>query len=449
MKLSVVEKIGFGAGDTAIAIVMISIHLLLTYFYTDVYGLTATDVGLLMFVVRLFDAIIDPAVGVLTDRWVTRWGRYKHYLLVFALPFSLSIYLLFLTPDVDYAYKLAWAYITYTLVSITFTFISIPYISILGVITTDEKERIGANTYRFVMTKVSMFLVSILVPTMALQIGNENLALGYQITMGAMGAFGGVLCLFCFATVQERVIYPSPEVSFKLQCKCILKNEQWMILCLVIMALMIGGVMRSSAAAYYAKYYVAGGEEMISPFLTVGVIASLLAMFASHFLIRKINKITLFRLSQITAFALGVMMFWIVDTGDIYLAFVFYFFVVFFFDMQLPIYWAAIVDAVDYGEQNQGVRTAGIAYGGILFFQKLGMGVAGGLFGLVLGYFGYQANTTPNQEVLSAINLLMSLFPAIFSLITALLMFKYKLLDSYTINEPHNMTPTTDSIKDY
>ena len=84
MKLSIGEKIGFGAGDMSIAIVMMSMAMIITYFYTDVYGLTPGDLGILLIAVRFIDAVIDPLIGMMTDRTQTRWGRYRPYLL-FAL----------------------------------------------------------------------------------------------------------------------------------------------------------------------------------------------------------------------------------------------------------------------------------------------------------------------------------------------------------------------------
>lgn len=117
MKLSIVEKIGFGAGDMAINVVIIAMQLLLAYFYTDIYGLSAADVGVLFVVVRMIDAIIDPAMGVLTDKLNTRWGRYRPWLLWFAIPFGFAVYLMFITPDMAYMAKLAWAYGTYILMT--------------------------------------------------------------------------------------------------------------------------------------------------------------------------------------------------------------------------------------------------------------------------------------------------------------------------------------------
>ena len=74
-KLTVLEKIGFGAGDMAVNVVISSMFLIITYFYTDVFGLEPADLAVLFIAVRGFDAIADPAMGFITDRITTRWGR--------------------------------------------------------------------------------------------------------------------------------------------------------------------------------------------------------------------------------------------------------------------------------------------------------------------------------------------------------------------------------------
>src|SRR5690606_30723579 len=85
-KLSVLEKVGFGAGDMAVNVVISSMMLIITFFYTDVFGLRPTDVALLLLSVRMIDAVTDPLMGMVTDRIETRWGRYRPYFLVFAVP---------------------------------------------------------------------------------------------------------------------------------------------------------------------------------------------------------------------------------------------------------------------------------------------------------------------------------------------------------------------------
>jgi hypothetical protein len=165
-RLSVLEKIGFGAGDMAVNVVWSSMALILTFFYTDIYGLKAADIGLLMLLPRLIDAFADVAMGMITDKHMTRWGRYRPYLLLFSVPFGLSVMLVYTTPDLAYNGKLLWAYATYILMMLVFTSVTIPYISLIGVLTEDPQERLSANGYRLFFAKVAAFMVTIIVPLM-------------------------------------------------------------------------------------------------------------------------------------------------------------------------------------------------------------------------------------------------------------------------------------------
>ncbi len=73
-KLSVREKIGYGLGDAGGTVITCLIMNFLTFFYTDVFGLTPALVGTLFLALRVFDAISDPIMGVLADRTQSRWG---------------------------------------------------------------------------------------------------------------------------------------------------------------------------------------------------------------------------------------------------------------------------------------------------------------------------------------------------------------------------------------
>lgn len=431
MKLSTLEKIGFGAGDMAINIVIIAIQLLLAYFYTDIYGLHAVDVAVLFIVVRLIDAIIDPMMGILTDKVNTRWGRYRPYLLLFAIPFGFAVYLMFITPDVDYTAKLAWAYFTYILMTVVYTVITIPYISMIGVITDDPLERLSANGYRFVMTKIAAFLVTIVVPLMAVWLGQDSKAHGYQLSMGLMSIMGTVLLIFCFITTRERSCPEISILSLSEQFKLLLRNDQWLLLGIVIMLLMCGYVIRGSVAAYYAKYYLEGGDFLISPFLTVGVVASILAMISTTYITRLYDKIKLFRYSQLLTFILSLCMYFLVGQNNLWAAFIFYFLINYFCDMQMPIFWSSIAEVIDYGEKKTGKRVSGLAFGGILFFQKLGMGIAGGLLGFLLSHFAYQPDVQQTADALAGIAIIMTIIPALFHLMVGILMKYYVINNLY------------------
>ncbi len=113
MKLSIGEKIGFGAGDMAIAIVMMSMAMIITYFYTDVYGLTPGDLGILLIGVRFIDAVIDP-VDWHDDRQNREsLGKIPSVSAFFSIPFGITIWMMFTTPNFDYTGKLIWAWGSY------------------------------------------------------------------------------------------------------------------------------------------------------------------------------------------------------------------------------------------------------------------------------------------------------------------------------------------------
>jgi len=92
--------------------------------------------GILFLAARLIDAVTDPLMGLITDRVKSeRFGRFRPYFLYLAVPFGVSVFLMFTTPDWSYNAKLVWAYATYILVTLMFTSVTIPYISLIGVLT--------------------------------------------------------------------------------------------------------------------------------------------------------------------------------------------------------------------------------------------------------------------------------------------------------------------------
>lgn len=430
-RLSILEKVGFGTGDMAVNVVISSMMLIITYFYTDVFGIHASDLALLFICVRLIDAVTDPLMGMVTDRFTTRWGRYRPYFLILAVPFGISVFLTFSTPDLAYNAKLIYAYATYILVTLMFTAVTIPYISLISVLTDDPQERLSANGYRLFFAKIAAFLVTIIVPQLSAHWGAGNLQVGYQWSMGLMGAMATLLFLFCFFTTRERIAHVVDPQPLLRQMKLLMANDQWLILCAVCVTGTIGYVIRGSVAAYYAKYYLGGDAGTISAFLSTGVTAAILAMVASTWLTKRFCKIKLFRYSQVAVAIISVALYLCVGRSDIALAFTLYFLLSFVVDLHAPVFWSAIAEAVDYGSAKTGERVSGLAFGGISFCQKLGMGIAGAIVGWLLTYFSYVPNQTQSAFTLTGIALMLSVIPGFFHLLMGLFMFRYRITDPF------------------
>ena len=192
-------------GDAACGIVYSSVTMFLTWFYTDIYGLSAAAVGVMFLVTRVLDAITDPLTGIVADRVKTRWGHFRPWLIWFAVPYAVLAVMTFTTPAFSESGKLVYAYLTYTLLMLCYTFINIPYCALGGVITRDEKDRLSAQSYRFTISSVAGLMVSVATLFLVDYLGKDDKQFGFQATMGIMGVIAIVMLLFCFFSTKERV----------------------------------------------------------------------------------------------------------------------------------------------------------------------------------------------------------------------------------------------------
>ncbi|MBB1331839.1 MULTISPECIES: MFS transporter [unclassified Pseudoalteromonas] len=429
-KLSVVEKVGFGAGDMAVNVMVAALFYFMSFFYTDIYGLDPVDMGILFLVARFVDAFTDPLMGVITDKVKTRWGQFRHWFLFLSVPYGISIVLLFTTPDFDYNMKLVWAYLTYLFATLMFTGVAIPYISYIGVLTADPKERLSANGYRMFFAKIANVIIVFSVPLLASMWGGGDIAHGYKLAMILVSTCGVALFLFCFFTTRERITHEPQTESILTQFKVLIKNDQWLLLCAACVLGTLGYAIRGSVAMYYAKYYL-GAPDLAGTFTSAGIAASIVSMVASTWITQRYCKLKLFRWSQIAVLFISLIMFFAVQPGDIWLAFVLYIILSFVVDLHAPVFWSAIAEAVDYGEVKDGVRASGLSFGGISFCQKAGGGLAGLAGGLLLAFFDYQPNIEQSQFTMTGLALMLTIIPGVFHAILGFVLFKYKITDNY------------------
>ena len=178
--VSAKEKIAYGLGDTASNFIFQTVMLFLTFYYTDVVGLSAAAVGSMFLLVRIFDAITDPLMGSLADRTRTRWGSYRPYLLWLALPFALCSVLAFTSPQwLPENGKLIYAFATYALLMLMYTAINIPYSALGGVMSAESSERVSIQSYRFVFAMAGGLLVTSFMLPLVEWLGEGKEALGY------------------------------------------------------------------------------------------------------------------------------------------------------------------------------------------------------------------------------------------------------------------------------
>ncbi|MBU2871139.1 glycoside-pentoside-hexuronide (GPH):cation symporter [Colwellia sp. E2M01] len=436
--ISIREKIAYGLGDTASNIIFQTVMMFLLLFYTDVVGLSPALVGTMFLFVRVIDAITDPLMGNLTDKTRTRWGQFRPYLLWLALPFALISILAFSTPDLTGNNKVIYAFVTYTLLMIAYTAINIPYCGLGGVITDNAKERVTVQSYRFVFGMLGGVIVAATTMPMVQWFGQGDTAKGYQLTMVAMSSLGVVLFLLCFLGTKERVVAPVDQnSSMKENLLSLWQNDQWRILCIAAFFLLTGQVLRLTLAVYYVKYFL-GREDLITSFLTLGVIGSMVGCAFAQYLAKRVCKIKAYIALQSISALICLFSFFIPADQTI-LAFVAFIAWKFFLDMASPLLWAKMTDTIDYGHKKTGIRVTGLVYSGVIFFIKMGVAIGGALAGWLLTFYNYQADIEQTEAAKQGILLSFTLFPAMGSILVAWVMTKYTLTEQKIITIQHEL----------
>ncbi|GAB3021036.1 glycoside-pentoside-hexuronide (GPH):cation symporter [Bowmanella dokdonensis] len=426
--LSVREKVAYGLGDTASNIVFQSVMLFLSFFYTDVFGISPAVVGTLFLVVRIFDAITDPLMGAINDRTQTKYGKFRPYLLWLAIPFGLISVLAFTTPDLSEQGKIVYAFCTYGLLMLAYTAINIPYSALGGVLTADPTERVSVQSYRFVFGMLGGLMVTAFTLPLVDWFGQGDTAKGYQLTIAAMSALGVLMFWACFAGTKER-IFPPPEQdsTFWQDMASLWRNDQWRILSLAALFVLLGMVLRTTLAIYYVKYYL-GRPDLITLFVTLGMVGNILGCATAQWLARRICKVKAYIGLQLLAAAICVGSFFI-GQDQLILAFVAYVLWCFFLQMATPLLWAKMADIVDYGQWRTGIRITGMTYSSVVFFIKMGLALGGASAGWLLAYHGYQPGDNQSADTLQGILVSFTLLPAVAFILVAFVMKFYRLDD--------------------
>lgn len=288
-KLSLKEKIGYGFGDAASNFYWAIIGSYLVFFYTDIFGISATAVAIMMVITKFIDACTDPLIGALADRTNTRWGKFRPYLLFGALPMAGAAVLTLSTPDLTDTGKLVWAYCTYTMMMLTYTILNLPYSSLAGVITANTSERNSLFSIRFFFAYFTSIIVGAATPDLAAYFGQGDDARGWQMTMLVYSGIATILFWITFASTKERVAPPVGQKTNPIDdIKDLLKNRAWVILFGLALIIMVTIVLRGSSAPYYFKYFVER-PDLMGAFIGLQMAAYAVGALCYPFLLKRIG----------------------------------------------------------------------------------------------------------------------------------------------------------------
>jgi glycoside/pentoside/hexuronide:cation symporter, GPH family len=434
------ERISYSFGDLASSMFWKLFSIFLLFFYTDIFGISAAAVGTMFLITRVGAAVLDPVMGMIGDRTVTRWGKFRPYLLFGSIPFAVIGILTFSTPGFGAEGKLVYAYITYMLMMVIYTLVNVPYASLLGVITADTGERTTLASYRF----IGAFSGGILVTATANSLveffsAGSDPATGYRLTVTVYALVAAVFFVLTFCGTKERinsVVVKSSSLQEDLWD--LTQNRPWFLLSGAAMSVMIFNSLRDASILYYFKYYVGDQTTFLFGEVGQGVLASafMSTLLGSGLLGVLLTKPVSTRLGRKNTFILAGMisallniLFFFVPPQQIGLIFLINILIGIPAGIVLPLVWAMYAEAADYSEWKTGRRATGLIFATSSMSQKIGWMIGGTISGWFLAIFGFKANVVQTAESLLGIRLLVSVLAAAGAILSAGFMYFYPLTE--------------------
>ncbi|TKG96969.1 MFS transporter [Puteibacter caeruleilacunae] len=253
---------------------------------------------------------------------------------------------------------------------------------------------------------------------------------GFMWAMTVLAILAVMMFLITFATTKERV-QPAKEqkTSLKNDFKDLAANKPWWILFVLGIFTLSYVSIRNGAIMYYFKYYV-GNDALASAFMIAGTIATIASIMLTKWLSVTFGKKRAYIYSMILTSILTVA-FYFVGKEDVVMMFVLQVLISFVFGPTAPLVFAMYTDAADYSEWKTGRRATGLVMSASTMAQKFGWTIGGALAGWLLAVFGFKANVDQADGALVGIQLMMSVIPAVGSVLAAIFMLFYRLDEKF------------------
>jgi len=418
------EKLGYGIGDLGYALIWQMISLYLLFFYTDVFGITAGEAGIIFLIARTWDAVNDPLLGFIADRTQTRWGKFRPYLLFGAVPAGICLVLAFTTPDLGHTGRFIWGLVTYMLLGMIYTAVNLPYGSLLAVCTRDQADRSSMAAYRMIFGFLGVMVVGILTQPTIGRFSNEQI--GFQAVAAIYAIFAVIIIWTVFGSVKERVKpIKAEKYSLKEMLKILSINKPLLLICSAVLFVTTALTIRSAVGLYFFKYNLAR-EDLFPVFMAILVVSMIFGCIVANSTRKKFEKKSLY--------IIGMVIFTIGDIGIFFSPYSAINLIIFFTVLAgigtgifYVLLLAMVADTAEYAEWKTGKRAEGITYSLYTFMAKFSAAIGGTSAGTILSMSGYIPNAVQTASADFNIRALFTLGPFISGIIAVVIMNFYPL----------------------
>lgn len=444
-KLSFNTKLAYGAGDLGAAITANILAVFLLIFFTNVAGLSPGLAGSILMIGKIWDAVNDPIVGVLSDRTKHKWGRRLPWMVWGAVPFGFFFFLQWIVPQfsADRAtnqWGLFWYYIIVAVIFNTFyTIVNLPYTALTPELTQDYDERTSLNSFRFSFS-IGGSILSLLV---ALQIFNwiKDDRIQQYLWLGGVCAILSVLPIYwCIWGIRHRALQTEQyrrettanqeSLPYLQQLKIAFSNRPFVYVIGIYLCSWLAVQNTVAVIPYFVQNWMGLTDQDFTQVVIAVQVTGLIMLFVWSAVSKRVGKKAVYFMGMAIWIIAEVGLF-LLQPGQIGLMYCLAVMAGFGVSTAYLIPWSMIPDVIELDELQTGQRREGIFYGFMVLLQKIALAVGLFLVGLSLQAAGFvesiagqPAPVQPNSA-LFAIRLMIGPIPTVVLLIGLVLAYLY------------------------
>ena len=409
------------------------------YYYQDILGLSATFVGFILMIARVFDAANDPFMGVVVAKTNSRWGKFRPWLFTGTILNAFVLYALFAAPAVSGKALMIYFAVMYILWGVTYTMMDIPFWSMIPAVTSTIKDRENLSVVGRTCAGVGYALINVFTVMAVSKLGGGIERTGFRLFALIIAILFVIFILFTCFTIREQKEENMQTTSVKEMFKALFNNDQAIITVVTIVLINSALYITSNLLIYFFKYDIGGTtwKDAYTLFTSVGGISQILGMMVVYPILRsKLSNTIIFKLSLCLAifgyaFLLALCL---LGYSSVLTMLMVPGVMIFVANGILTVLTTVfLANTVDYGEVKTGHREESVIFSMQTFVVKAASGLAVFITGVSLDLIGLTSKDGLGEGIstfsspLLGLRLLMTILPMI-GLVLALVLFTRKFI---------------------
>ena len=409
------------------------------YYYQDILGLSATFVGFILMIARVFDAANDPFMGVVVAKTNSRWGKFRPWIFTGTILNAFVLYALFAAPAVSGKALMIYFAVMYILWGMTYTMMDIPFWSMIPAVTSTTKDRENLSVVGRTCAGVGYALINVFTVMAVSKLGGGIERTGFRLFALIIAILFVIFILFTCFTIREQKEENMQTTSVKEMFKALFNNDQAIVTVVTIVLINSALYITSNLLIYFFKYDIGGTtwKDAYTLFTSVGGISQILGMMVVYPILRsKLSNTIIFKLGLCLAifgyaFLLALCL---LGYSSVLTMLMVPGIMIFVSNGILTVLTTVfLANTVDYGEVKTGHREESVIFSMQTFVVKAASGLAVFITGVSLDLIGLTSKDGLGEGIptfsspLLGLRLLMTILPMI-GLVLALVLFTKKFI---------------------